>query len=448
VKGLNAIFGAFLGLCLVKFGNPPIFEKYVTPPGNILEFFLICPWPITWAYSLLAVLALAAVGLGKFRRTAPFWLTLVPAAWVVWQCVCAAKSVAPDLSWPTVFHLAACAICFYIGLFALSRLSDPTFLLAGIIAGFLLVLASGLEQHFGGLEESRRYFRLYIYPQLQEVPPEYWKKLSSDRIFATLFYPNALAGVIVLLLPPILCRVALARERFTVAARGFLCLIIGLAAIGCLVWSGSKGGWLLLLLLGLLALLRLRFSRRSKIALVVAVLLLGLVGFGVKYAGFFRKGATSVVARFDYWRAALETAMTHPLFGTGPGTFAKPYAAIKLPESEMARLAHNDYLEQASDSGWPGFALYSFFIGVALFVSYPNRPKPRNQKQEPSDGFEEREWLVFSIWLGVLGWALQSLFEFSLYIPALGWVSLTFLGWLLGHQNAPQITERTETLTK
>jgi hypothetical protein len=32
----------------------------------------------------------------------------------------------------------------------------------------------------------------------------------------------------------------------------------------------------------------------------------------------------------------------------------------------------------------------------------------------------------------VLGWSLQSLLEFGLYLPALAWPALTSLGWLLG----------------
>ena len=37
---------------------------------------------------------------------------------------------------------------------------------------------------------------------------------------------------------------------------------------------------------------------------------------------------------------------------------------------------------------------------------------------------------MFAVWLGVLGWSLQSLVEFGLYIPALAWPAFTFLGWL------------------
>jgi O-antigen ligase len=66
----------------------------------------------------------------------------------------------------------------------------------------------------------------------------------------------------------------------------------------------------------------------------------------------------------------LQTAINKPIFGTGPGTFAIAYQAVKKPESEMARLTHNDYLQQASDSGFPGLITYMAFIGGMLWVGY------------------------------------------------------------------------------
>ena len=52
-----------------------------------------------------------------------------------------------------------------------------------------------------------------------------------------------------------------------------------------------------------------------------------------------------------------------------------------------------------------------------------------------------QDWLKFSIWLGLLGWGLQSMVEFGLYIPALAWPAFSLLGWLLG-QAANQIDSR------
>ena len=37
-----------------------------------------------------------------------------------------------------------------------------------------------------------------------------------------------------------------------------------------------------------------------------------------------------------------------------------------------------------------------------------------------------------AVWLGLLGWALQSFVEFVLYIPALAWTGFAFFGWLWG----------------
>jgi hypothetical protein len=44
------LFGAFLGLTLAKFGNPPIMEKWVSAPTQFYEFVFGYPWPIAWAY--------------------------------------------------------------------------------------------------------------------------------------------------------------------------------------------------------------------------------------------------------------------------------------------------------------------------------------------------------------------------------------------------------------
>ena len=161
------------------------------------------------------------------------------------------------------------------------------------------------------------------------------------------------------------------------------------------------------------------FATRWKFLLIGLVLVGGLTAFGLKYAGFFQRGATSVSARFDYWQAAIRTAGANPVFGTGPGTFEIPYAKIKRPESEMAKLVHNDYLQQATDSGLVGLATLAAFVIGCLVLTGPRPGASRNNHME------------FSIWLGLLGWWLQGLLEFGLYIPALAWTGFTFSGWLL-----------------
>ena len=85
----------------------------------------------------------------------------------------------------------------------------------------------------------------------------------------------------------------------------------------------------------------------------------------------------------------------------------------------MARLTHNDYLEQFSDSGLPGGLAYTAWIALALIVV---------GKKVWAGG----DLLAFAIFAGVTAWFTQGLGEFGLYVPALAWSAFTLLGCLVG----------------
>jgi O-Antigen ligase len=416
------LLGLLLGLSLVKFGNPVVLEKMIDWPTNIYEWIFMA-WPVVIAYWLLGGVVVVGLLVARWKIGLPVLLTALPLVWLIWEVLAGTQTVNDRLTRATLIHFTTCVVCFYLGLVSLGRVRRLWLFWAAILGGFILVLLSGFQQHFGGLEETRHYFYLYE-PNLQTVSPDLLKKMASNRIFGTLFYPNALAGVILLLLPAILVVLWSMRERLTIGARLFLMALVGASALACLYWSGSKGGWLLLLLIGFVAIMFLPLKGQIKLILIGGVLVLGLAGFFVKYSGFFRHGATSVVARFDYWRAAVQTVKERPLFGTGPGTFAIAYERLKKPESEMARLTHNDYLQQASDSGIIGFLIYTTMIGG--FLTYACR----------KSGLRENR-LNLAVWLGVLGWALQCFVEFGLYIPALSWPAFCFMGWLLAQSSKP-----------
>lgn len=412
----TAALGLWLGLALLKFGNPVVLDAQVKTPEN-LEEMIVAAWPVAWGYGLGMVGLVLGIFSGPWMR--PRWSVLLfaPLVWLVWQFVAGTQTLNAALTGATLRHFTACVACFYLGYFALSRSRVLWPLWTGLVAGFAIVLAVGWEQHFVGLERTRKFF--YEQPDWQTYPPELLRKLASSRIYSTLFYPNTLAGVILLLLPVSLVFAwQMNREKFEAGARWLLVVLLGVAALACLYWSQSKAGWLIALLLGGVALGRSPVSGRWKRTVLVGLLVFGLAGFALKYAGYFEKGATSAGARFDYWRAALHIWKENPVVGTGPGTFSIAYRAIKSPESEMARLTHNDYLEQASDSGTVGFAGYlCLVLGTMVFAWRRSLPGG--------------DWLKFSVWLGLLGWSVQGLVEFGLYVPALAWPAFLLLGWLL-----------------
>lgn len=410
--------GIFFAVSLLKFGNPVIFEKLIAAPTDIYEI-IFQPWPTSWGYVLILVLAIIGLKVGRldFRVARESVLALLlPLIWLAWQFVSATQTVDAGLTGPTVKHFMICVICFYLGWFCLSQVTNFRALLIAVLGGFGVVVLMGWQQHFGGLEETRQFF--YQQPNWRDYPPEFLKKVASTRIYSTLFYPNTLAAAVLLFFPISIAAVWSLTARLTFVTRCFLVGLWSAGALGCLFWSGSKSGWLLAMFLGFVSLLHIPFSPVVKRSLVIGLLVIGLGGFAAKYAGFFQRGATSVVARFDYWRAAWEITKQHPLLGTGPGTFFIPYQRIKKPEAEMARLCHNDYLEQASDSGVVGFLSFTTLIvgGLALF-----RP-PANSEN----------LIRFCVWLGLLGVGLHSFVEFNFYIPALAWPSFLWLGWLGG----------------
>lgn len=518
-SGLAGGAGLLLAIALLKFGTPSVLEGRVSTPANLLQA-IFAPWPIVFGYVLLGGLAIVAVivllgrGANAGRSSIPGWIFWMPLVWFAWQLVAAMDTVSAELTQPTVLHLAAVTLWFYVGVLILGRLRSLELFQAALLFGFCCMLWSGVEQRFSGLEQMRDYFyaghdvqlvsdesaregrmrngarsdavRVIVIKesgadQLRVVivdsdgrelanraEPEYpdraedflelkaataglWgkeslareeqrivmdlanaiadeplyafgytTKLASNRIWATMFYPNALAGAIVLLLPWLLSSVwRMSVGRFETSAR---CTLVGLLAapsLACVFWSGSKTGILLVLAQGLAAMSRLPIAGKVKIAIGSVVLIGGLAGFFILFSGYFIAGATSLGARADYWKAAVETFKENPMTGTGPGTFMIPYGQKKADDAEMARLSHNDYLEQASDSGLIGFVSFSVFIWASLILLY------RKSKRV-------KDWQFFLIWLGLAGWSLQVGMEFSLYIPALSWPAFLMFGLLWG----------------
>jgi hypothetical protein len=435
-----AVFATLLGLLLafsfLKFGNPVVLDylvnqdlsstSYLNTTGSMASLFskpatgfdwIYEPLPVAWGYGWLAIIVITALKVGRLCKPKPAWLALLPILWLFWQLISSTQTINPRLTQITLSHMTACVVCYYLGLFALSRIANLKPLWIGLMAGFLLVLWLALSQHYGGLETVRQ--SVYEQPDWQQLPREFLKRVTSGRVYGTLVYPNALAGFILVFLPITVVTAWLLSSKLAVVSRGVIAGTILYTGLACLMWSGSRSGWLIALVVCIVLLFQLRLSITIKVVCLGLILVLGLTGFYWRHRGYFERGATSVSARFDYWTAAGDTFFKNPVFGTGPGTFAKAYQAVKRPESEMARLCHNDYLEQASDSGFVGFMVYSVFIFGSLAFLY-RQSTVRN------------DLVKMAVWFGLLSWALQGLVEFGLYIPALAWPVFLLHGWLLG----------------
>ena len=433
-------FGLLLGLCILKFGNPVILDEKITPPTSLAGLWNE-PWPTHWAIWFLMPLALAGLALAiqnPRRWPASRWLWLLPLLWFGWQLFSSTQTVDPELTEQALGQFCGCLACFFLGALVLGTESGLRWLLAGVLAAFTVCLVRAVDQRLfefpasqqllvtsqqagwtnlpsATLLEMKRDHVIITTNGLEVANPAILAKFAKGRVNGTLVYPNALAGLILLLFPVSLVLVIGSTKRLRPSIRALaiaLTLFLGLAGF---FWTGSKLGWLIAMFLGGLCLLRLKCAPALKWTTLILVLVVGLGVFAVRFHHYFANGATSVGARFDYWRAAGQTTLTYPMLGTGPGTFQRPYAEIKAPASEMARLTHNDYLEQFSDSGVAGGLFYGLWVCLAM-TTIGRRTWPQSGN------------LNLAIFIGLLGWFIQGLGEFGLYIPALAWTAFTFLG--------------------
>ena len=478
-------FGLFLGLAFWKFGNPVILDHKIIPPSTPSEFWHES-WPTHWANWIFLPLAIVGALLAfkqNFRwgepargdaRPTTKWLWLLPLLWFGWQLISATQTVDADLTAATLWQFFGCVTCYFIGALVIgtpstasARTGSPrhagavpgaprsrnpfSFLLIGILTAFAFCLVRAVEQRLVEFPQTHQMLVEGARNGWTNVPPEMLldmkreqvvittngvdvanpvvlKKFASGRVMGTLVYPNALAGAVLLLLPVALTLAFGAKQLRPVIRAIVIAMTCFLGGTG-FFWTGSKLGWLIAMALGGLYLFRLNWPVKLKIAALAIVAILGLGIFTVRFHNYFAAGATSAGARLDYWRAAIQTAEKNPLAGTGPGTFQRPYERIKAPDAEMARLAHNDYLEQFSDSGIPGGIFYSAWIVLALVAIGRRIRKSENHADKLSA-------LRFAIFAGLLGWFVQGAGEFSLYIPALAWAAFTLLGCSLAQRNA------------
>jgi len=467
-------FGLFLGLAFWKFGNPVILDYKIISPASPSEFWADA-WPTHWAIQILlpvvlvgVLVAFKGVGAPLLRRTAtqqrrrhPIWLWLLPLLWLGWQFISATQTVDTDLTAATLWQFFGCVAGYFAGALILNREHAVRWLLAGVLAAFAFCLVRAVDQRLVEFPQSHQMLVEGTRDGWTNVPPEMLlemkreqvvittngvdvanpvvlAKFAKGRVMGTLVYPNALAGAVLLLLPLALT-LAFGAKKLRPAIRVIVIALTCFLGGAGFFWTGSKLGWLIAMGIGGLYLLRLNWPARLKFTALAIVAILGLGIFAVRFHNYFAAGATSAGARLDYWRAAVQTIAKNPFVGTGPGTFQRPYAQIKSPDAEMARLAHNDYLEQFSDSGIPGGIFYSAWIALALISIGRTIWKSKNNLPQPGRGrlvraSESSELagglpaLQFAIFIGLLGWFVQGVGEFSLYIPALAWTAFTLLG--------------------
>lgn len=208
---------------------------------------------------------------------------------------------------------------------------------------------------------------------------------------------------------------------FILNTRGFKRLIwaAALAFMGLGVFlTASRSGLLALILIIIICVWEygIKGKRRS---LVVSTIALSILGFALALSSSYYRARVesiflgniegsgdkgSLAARKELLMKSALTALTHPIFGVGPGCFPILDSTWKV--------AHNAYTELAAEAGFPALILFLMAMGSA----FKNIAQIRKSEQYRDD--PEFRLITQALWAGLYGYVAGSCFastEYNLY---------------------------------
>ena len=276
----------------------------------------------------------------------------------------------------------------------------------------------------------------YAAAQVVGLDPLPWldESMYGQRIRPTgaVGHTNALAALIVLTTPLLVC--LLARTWGEAGSRGRTIRllgggVLGLVALGLLLLTLSRAGWLGLAIVAFVLLLLWPGERRKRAMAalaVVGVLVCVAVCVFIPNVGdavgrrLFHLGESS--SRREIWGTALRIFVEYPWTGSGLDTFGMAYLRFRTPEywrlewGMVADQAHNEFLHTLATQGAVGAAAY---VGLRVAIVWS---LIRAWRQ-----FDQRR-LVATLTACLLGYDVLHLFGFA--TCPIAFVHLCCLGWL------------------
>ena len=144
-----------------------------------------------------------------------------------------------------------------------------------------------------------------------------------------------------------------------------------------------------------------------------------------------------LTGRLDGWRAAVWMLGEHPATGVGVGAYRTEFIPAKLAlvrsgvpffeeqQNVVFANAHNELLEVAAETGWPGLA--AFGLGLVLLA---RRLRRLSAGANSGTGAPAEESAAALAWGGLAAIAVLSLASFPFRIGIALWPICLFLAWI------------------
>ena len=250
------------------------------------------------------------------------------------------------------------------------------------------------------------------------------------RIFVT-STPDFLAGYFVQILPLTLALfLSVLSAKLSALLRGafgFLLAFVLLFELIATLTTGSRfalASLTVALIVFALSLWRsvqsgLRLSRATQILLLgtgICTALVGLIFAKPVIMRLFFLHDSSLAFRLWTWRGAVHMAASHPLLGTGIGTWIDLYPQFAL--TGFTRLAHNAYLQLADECGIP--ALIALLAALALIA--------HSVWRRLASSVSENSFILCGLLAGLAAVVVQNLIDSDWYVFFIGTTFWTLAG--------------------
>ncbi len=408
LSGAATVFTALLAFLLpLKFGGLAVMpESGGFYPDDIFSWLYITfpPHALGIAGALLLSAAMSVIPQKISRRMILFilfWSMLPPVAAIPGAIRGHASETLGEIA-----NLAGMGTFSAAAALLIAENKKRGILFAGMFfAGALLCAGYGIYQHFAGLDELREFAAEQMRKGV-EIPLALQLKMADPRIFSTMASSNALASLLLLLLPLSLWFAFLWGGYFTpekVSRRFFAVIFLGITG-GALFLTSSRSAIFCPAAAAVVALLSYPGIKKY-LRLTALVLLLAIITGSLFWVIRFGRGTASMVERVDYVRTAAIITAEHPCAGGGWGSFFRTHMQVKFSNTdEAARDPHNVIAAFTAQAGiFAGLAMTAvLLLPLAMLWRYRFTPG--------------LPMAVF--WCGVL-FTLHSLLDCDWHIPAL-----------------------------
>jgi len=202
------------------------------------------------------------------------------------------------------------------------------------------------------------------------IDPFIWRQAFGPRIFSTYGNPNFFGNFLVLILPIVVTQYLKSRSVYLIP--------LILLDLLCLYGTDTKGAWIgfgisTCVFTAIYIYFFTQMDRKKLLKTFVALAAAALVAVALVLV-YAMRSPTSVPFRIATWISTWEMVETHPLIGTGVGSFKVIYPTFRRPIIFHLEGKHNtetdhaeqEHLEQLMDNGLIGFGIYLWLI---IFVT-------------------------------------------------------------------------------